>query len=183
MSRTGKRPTPITAKATIDIRDRVVVVKGPKGELTCPLLPLVTSVVIGDSGVTVEIADHDNKKQVAALGTMISHIRNMMVGVTEGYTKKLEINGVGYGWTVSGKKVTVKAGYSHPVIHLLPEGITASAEDNVLTLQGIDKQLVGETAALIRKIRKPEPYKGKGIKYVGEHIQRKAGKQAAGAGA
>jgi large subunit ribosomal protein L6 len=147
------------------------------------MLPLIKNVSVGAEGVTVEIADPKNKKHVAALGTMISHIRNMMTGVTAGFTEKLEINGVGYNWNVSGTKLTVKAGYSHPVIHVLPAGVTGVAEENKLTLSGIDKQLVGETAALIRKIRPPEPYKGKGIKYVDEHIQRKAGKQAAGAGA
>lgn len=183
MSRTGKRPIPLIENVTVTVNGREVVVKGSKGELKLEMLPLLTSVTVGDDGITVEIADHADKKQVAALGTMISHIRNMMTGVTKGFTEKLEINGVGYGWTVSGSKLTVKAGYSHPVVHTFPQGVTGTVEENVLTLQGIDKQLVGETAALIRKIRQPEPYKGKGIKYVGEHIQRKAGKQAAGAGA
>ncbi len=178
MSRIGKKPIAIPDKVTVEVKDGIVLVKGPKGELSEPVNTL-TTVVVGDEGVQVSIANESDKAQRSMWGTMAALIVNMLIGVTEGFQKRLEINGVGYGWQVSGKKLTVKAGYSHPVEVTIPEGIETSVEDNVLTIAGISKQLVGEVAANIRKIRTPEPYKGSGIKYDDEVIRRKAGKQAA----
>lgn len=180
MSRIGKQSITVPEKVTVETKDGSLIVKGPKGELTQNIHPWVT-VTVAEGEATVSVANTDDRKQRAMWGTFASLVGNMVEGVTEGFEKKLEINGVGYGWQLSGKKLTVKAGYSHPVDVQLPEGIDASVEDNVLTLVGINKQLVGELAANIRKIRKPEPYKGKGIKYVDEQIKRKQGKQAVGA--
>ncbi|PIW36874.1 MAG: 50S ribosomal protein L6 [Candidatus Kerfeldbacteria bacterium CG15_BIG_FIL_POST_REV_8_21_14_020_45_12] len=179
MSRIGKQPIAIPDKVTVEVKGGLIVVKGPKGELS-ESVHSCTTVTITEAGVEVAIADLSEKSQRSMWGTMAALIRNMIIGVTDGFTRKLEINGVGYGWQVSGKKLTVKAGYSHPIDVTLPEGIDASAEGNVLTISGINKQLVGEVAANIRKIRTPEPYKGSGIKYDDEQIRRKAGKQAGG---
>lgn len=179
MSRIGKQPITIPAGVTFELQGTVVRVKGPKGELTLELHPSVT-VTVAENEATVSVQNPEVKADRSLWGTFSALLQNMVDGVTEGFEKKLEISGVGYGWQVSGKKLTVKAGYSHLVEVELPEGITAAVEDNVLTLSGADKQLVGETTAGIRKIRLTEPYKGTGIKYVGEHIRRKSGKQAVG---
>ncbi|MBI2411468.1 MAG: 50S ribosomal protein L6 [Candidatus Kerfeldbacteria bacterium] len=177
--RAGKRAIIIPESVTVTVDAGVVTVKGSKGTLQHAIHPVV-SMNIGPDGVLVSVEKPEVKKQSAVWGTFVSLMKNMITGVSAGYEKKLEINGVGYGWNVAGKNLTIKCGYSHPVVVELPEGITASVEGNVLTLAGIDKQLVGELAANIRKIRLPEPYKGKGIKYADEQIRRKAGKQAAG---
>lgn len=179
MSRVGRQQIEIPEKVTVEIKDSVLVVKGPKGELHQDVVECVM-VEIKDGVATVSVKKPEVKDQKSLWGTYSSLLQNMVTGVTEGYEKKLEINGVGYNWKVSGKNLTVNAGYSHPVEVKLPEGIEASSEDKVLTIAGIDKQLVGEVAANIRKIRKPEPYKGSGIKYIDELIIRKAGKQVAG---
>lgn len=179
MSRIGKQLIVLPDKVTAEVKEGRVCVTGPKGELSEAIHP-ITTVTVTDAGIQVAIGNEHDKSQRSMWGTMAALIGNMVRGVTEGFQKKLEINGVGYGWQVVGKKLTVKAGYSHPVDVQLPEGIEASAEGNVLTIAGIDKQLVGEVAANIRKIRTPEPYKGSGIKYDDEQIRRKAGKQAAG---
>lgn len=175
MSRIGKQPIALPSGVTVEVKDAKVVVKGPKGELQQALHPYV-AVTVEENEAVVSVKNPDIKKERAMWGTFTSLIQNMVQGVTEGFERKLEIKGVGYGWQVSGKKVTVKAGYSHPVEYSLPEGIEASVEGNMLTIAGIDKQRVGEVAANIRKIRKPEPYKGTGIKYDDEQIIRKAGK-------
>lgn len=177
MSRIGKQPVQLPNGVTASVSDKVLVVKGPKGELKQELHP-VCSVVINDSSITVSVQNSADKKQRAIWGLMRSLIQNMIDGVVDGFSKKLEFNGVGYKVAVSGSKVNMSLGFSHPVEFSLPEGITAEAEKNALVIKGIDKQLVGETAAQIRKIRKPEPYKGKGIKYDDEVIRRKAGKAA-----
>lgn len=177
MSRIGKQPIDIPEKVDVSVNGNVVTVKGDKGELTLDLHAFV-NVEVADNVVTVTVAKPENKDQAAMWGTFTSLIGNMIEGVTEGFKKQLEINGVGYGFQVSGKKLTVKAGYSHPVERELPEGVEATVEGNVLTLESADKQLVGQFAAELRSIRKPEPYKGTGIKYIDEQIRRKAGKQA-----
>lgn len=177
MSRIGKKPIEIPSGVQVTIADDKITVKGPKGELVQALHPLIT-VKQEDNTVVVSIEKESDQKSKAFWGLFRSLISNMVFGVTEGYSKQLEINGVGYRAVVSGQKLTLNVGYSHPVDFELPQGISGVVEKNVITLTGIDKQLIGETAANIRKVRKPEPYKGKGIKYVEEVIRRKVGKAA-----
>jgi len=178
MSRLGKLPIELGDGTQAKIEDGFIVVKGAKGELKTKLHNLV-KVEVGDKEVKVSVDKTANKNERALWGLYRSLIMNMVTGVQEGFEKKLEINGVGFRAAASGRKITLNVGFSHPVEYDLPEGINASVEGNIITLSGIDKQLVGETAARIRKIRKPEPYKGKGIKYVDEVIVRKTGKTAA----
>ncbi len=177
MSRLGKLPIELTAGTSAKLEKGFIIVKGPKGELKTKLHDLV-KVEIGEKEIKLTIADISSGKEKALWGLYRSLIKNMTVGVNEGYVKKLEINGVGYRAAAAGNKLTLNVGYSHPVIFDLPDGIKAEVQANNIILSGIDKQLVGETAAQIRKIRKPEPYKGKGIKYADEILRRKAGKTA-----
>lgn len=177
MSRIGKNPITVPAGVEVALSGDVVEVKGPKGSLSEKLHPLV-NVEIKDGAVQVKIKDEENKSQRALWGLFGSLIRNMITGVTVGFAKKLEINGVGMKYAVSGNKVVLNVGFSHPVEFPIPEGISIAVEANIMTVSGIDKQLVGETAAQIRRIKKVEPYKGKGIKYVGELFIKKAGKAA-----
>ncbi len=177
MSRIGKNPITIPNGVEVKLNGDVVEVKGPKGSLQEKLHPLV-SVELKDDSIQVKVKDEENKSQRALWGLFGSLIRNMIAGVTLGYSKKLEINGVGMKYAVSGNKVILNVGFSHPVEFAIPENISITAEGNILTVSGIDKQLVGETAAQIRRIKKVEPYKGKGIKYVGEQFIKKAGKAA-----
>ena len=158
-----------------------VFVKGPKGELSMALPPRVSAAIEG-SVVTVSVVDPELVDDKAKWGLTRRLIENLVLGVTKGFSKQLEINGVGYKVAMQGKDLKLDVGFSHDVVYVIPAGITAAVEKNVITISGIDKQLVGETAAQIRKIKKPEPYKGKGIKYVDEVIQRKAGKAAKAAG-
>ncbi len=177
MSRKANKPIPIPAGVTVIVKDAVVMVKGPKGELSQPLHPLVR-VVSEANDVVVSVVHPDDKLERALWGTFGSLIRNMLIGVTNGYTKQLEINGVGYQFEVSGQKLNIKAGFSHPVSIPIPTAVIVKQTKNVITLTSHDKQLLGQVAADIRKVRKPEPYKGKGIKYSDETIMRKQGKQA-----
>lgn len=177
MSRVGKKPIIIPDGVTVTISDSDIAVKGPKGTLTQSLHSLI-KIEEKDNTVKVVVADSTDKRSPAFWGLYRSLINNMVVGVTEGFSKKLEVNGVGYTANMSGRKLVLKVGYSHPVEFNLPEGINGEVDKNVITITGIDKQLVGEVAANIRKVRKPEPYKGKGIKYVDEVIRRKVGKTA-----
>ena len=176
MSRIGKMPIAIPAGVTVDIAENnKVTVKGPKGELSRVLVPEM-SIKIEDNEIKVE-RPNDAKKMKALHGLTRSLLNNMVIGVTEGYTKKLEINGVGYRAAKQGKKLTLSLGYSHPVEMEDPEGITTELEgQTVIIVSGIDKEKVGQYAAEIREKRKPEPYKGKGIKYADEVIRRKVGK-------
>ena len=177
MSRIGKRVLSIPENVNVNVDNNVVTVKGPKGELSLELVKN-TSVKLVDNTVVVEPLK-DDKFTHAMHGTTNANIRNMIIGVSEGYKKGLEIVGVGYKFNVQGNKLTISAGYSHPVIMEVPNGITVKAISNTeIELEGIDKEKVGEFAANIRKVRKPEPYKGKGIKYKGEQIRRKEGKKA-----
>ncbi len=178
MSRLGKKPIPLLDGTQAKIENDFIIVKGPKGELKQKLHEKV-KIEISDSEIKVSVEKPEVKKQKALWGLFRSLINNMVIGVNEGFEKKLEINGVGYKASISGQKLTLHVGYSHPVDYMLPEGIKGQVEGNIITISGIDKQLVGEIAAQIRKIRKPEPYKGKGIKYVDEVIRRKVGKAAA----
>lgn len=181
MSRVGKKPVIIPQGVEVSIDGQKVVVKGPKGELNHSFNELVQIVATEEDGqntVVVRIADEEDRLQKAQWGTARSVLANMVKGVTEGFEKKLEVNGVGYRVSLSGKTLVLNVGYSHEVRFELPEGISAAVEGNVITISGSSAQLVGETAARIRKVRKPEPYKGKGIKYIDEVIRRKAGKAA-----
>ncbi len=176
MSRIGNRIITIPAGVTVEEKDGIVTVKGPKGELTQPMLKDITMKIEG----TEITLDRKNESAKAMHGTMNALINNMIIGVTKGYEKGLEIIGVGYRFNVQGKKLVINAGYSHPVEMEVPEGITVEANGNTeITVKGIDKVLVGEFAANIRKVRQPEPYKGKGIRYKDEHVRRKEGKKAA----
>ena len=178
MSRVGKRPVPIPAGVTVAIDDEVVRVKGPKGELSMHILT-GTAVVIegGEARVSAE-----KIRRNPAFGTMRAQIANMVTGVTAGFSKVLEIVGTGYRATLDGKNLVLQVGYSHPVVVPPPDGITFKVESPTrLVVSGFDKALVGQVAANIREVRPPEPYKGKGIKYEGEYIRRKAGKAAGAA--
>jgi large subunit ribosomal protein L6 len=177
MSRIGKNPIVIPSGVEIKVEGNEINVKGPKGALKQDIHHQV-SFEVKDNTIVVAIKDETDKSQRALWGLFGSLIRNMVKGVTEGFEKKLEINGVGMKYAVVGKNVVLNVGFSHPVEYPIPAGITAAVEGNVLTIAGIDKQLVGETAAQIRRIKKVEPYKGKGIKYAGEIFIRKAGKTA-----
>lgn len=182
MSRIGKKIRTLPAGVTLEVQGSDIVVKGPKGALKQKLHPRVT-VVIKGSEVTVQVVNGENKRDRALWGTFSSIIENMIEGVTAGFKKQLEINGVGYKATLKGTSLSLDVGYSNPVEVKPLAGITFKVEKNVITVEGTDKQLVGEMAAIIRKVRKPEPYKGKGIKYIDEVIHRKAGKTAAKAAA
>lgn len=176
MSRIGKRIITIPEGVTVTEEENVVVVKGPKGELRQEMLKDISMKMV-DNEITLE---RKNESAKAMHGTMNALISNMIIGVTKGYEKVLEIIGVGYRFNVQGKKLVINAGYSHPVELEIPQGLTVEASSNTeITVKGIDKVLVGEFAANIRKVRKPEPYKGKGIRYKDEHIIRKEGKKAA----
>lgn len=174
MSRIGKLPVPVPAGVDVKIGTDVVEVKGPKGTLTTPVCPLL-SYELADGHVTLTRRE-ETRECRAQHGLRRTLLANCIEGVTKGFSKALEVIGVGYRVAVKGNVVELAVGYSHPVIVDLPDGIKAAAEGQVLTLSGVDKELVGETAARIRRIRKPEPYKGKGIKYVTETIRRKVGK-------
>ncbi|MEK7203143.1 MAG: 50S ribosomal protein L6 [Patescibacteria group bacterium] len=176
MSRIGKMPIELLTGTQIKIENNFVIVNGPKGELREKIHPLI-DVAITDKEIKVS-PKGEGKQQRALWGLFRSLIKNMVVGVNEGYQKKLEINGVGYRVAVSENKLTLNLGFSHQIIYKLPVGIEAKVEANTITISGINKYLVGETSAQIRKIRPPEPYKGKGIKYSGEIIRRKTGKTA-----
>ena len=175
MSRVGNRILTIPAGVTVSVDGNNVTVKGPKGELSTEINKNIT-VEVNDTEVKLTRENDLFKKDH---GTANAHISNMIKGVTTGFEKKLEAVGVGYRFQVKGKQLVVTAGYSHPVNVDVPEGITVESPSNTeLFIRGIDKQLVGEFAANIRDIRRPEPYKGKGIRYADEHIRRKEGKKA-----
>lgn len=175
MSRIGNKPIPIAAGVKIAIQDDTVVVEGAKAKLQIDLPPHV-SVKVADDAVEVS-RDGDSKTARAMHGLARSLINNMVIGVSQGFKKELEIIGVGYRAQISGQTLTLNLGYSHPVVFEAPKGVTVTVADNTkLTVEGADKQVVGEVAATIRRFRKPEPYKGKGIRYVGEHIAMKEGK-------
>lgn len=176
MSRIGNRIITVPEGVTVENVDNIVTVKGPKGTLTQPMLKDIT-MKQADNQITLE---RKNENAKAMHGTMNALVQNMIIGVTKGYEKALEIIGVGYRFNVQGNKLTISAGFSHPVNMEVPAGLTVEANGNTeITIKGIDKVLVGEFAANVRKVRPPEPYKGKGIRYKDEHIRRKEGKKAA----
>ena len=175
MSRIGNRKIEVPEGVTVKVENDIVTVTGPKGSLSQKML----------KGISLEQEENTitltrvNDAAKAMHGTMNALLHNMILGVTKGYEKGLEIIGVGYRFNVAGNKLTINAGYSHPVVMNVPEGLTVEAPSNTeIVVKGIDKVLVGEFAANVRKVRKPEPYKGKGIRYVGEYVRRKEGKKA-----
>lgn len=177
MSRLAKRPIAIPKQAEITISDGDIRVKGPKGTLEKRGHRLV-SIEVTPEGVQVSKKGGSIEAR-AAVGTYASHVRNMLQGVTEGFAKKLLVEGVGFKWDVASKTLNLSLGFSHPVKMTIPEGLTVVAEKNALTISGFDKELVGQFAANVRALKKPEPYKGKGIRYDGEVIRRKQGKKTA----
>jgi large subunit ribosomal protein L6 len=182
MARIGSRPIEFGDKVNVSVSsDNVVTVKGPKGELTTDIDPTIT-VSVNDGAVKVA-RPSDQKQHRALHGLSRALIDNMITGVVEGYKKELTIIGVGYRANVSNGVLELALGFSHPIYFLPPDGIDisvdTSSKNTVITVEGIDKQLVGQVAAKIRSLRPPEPYKGKGVRYVGEHVERKAGKTAA----
>ena len=178
MSRIGERKLVIPDGVTVNVDGTLVTVKGPKGELNLEVSKLVSVVV--EEGVVLTKQIKPSKDANIMQGTTNSLISNMITGVSKGYDKGLEAVGVGYRFQVSGNKITINAGYSHPVVMEAPAELSVTSESNTeITIHGIDKQKVSEFAANVRKVREPEPYKGKGIRYKGEQVRRKEGKKAA----
>lgn len=174
MSRIGKLPIEIPSGVTITIDPSVITVAGSKGTLKQFTMPGVT--VTQEDGQVIVTRENDEPKNRAKHGLMRALLNNMVTGVSSGFSKQLELNGVGYRVALAGTGLKFNIGFSHEVNYALPQGVTATVEQNLITVSGIDKQQVGQVAAEIRALKKPEPYKGKGIKYVGERIIRKSGK-------
>lgn len=180
MSRIGKQPIPILRGVTVEVTDGFVNVKGPKGELRKAIHPDI-GVAIGEGNIMVE-PRRVSQKTSALWGLTRALIANMVEGVTAGFERKLEFEGIGYRASVEGGTLTMQLGFSHPVRFSAPAGVTLTVEKNTITISGIHKESVSEAAARIRALRPPEPYKGKGIRYRGELIRRKAGKKAVAGG-
>jgi large subunit ribosomal protein L6 len=176
MSRVGKLPIQVPKGVDVQVTGESIHVKGPKGELRAPRHPLVD--LASEDGVLVCKRRDESRKSRAAHGLIRALTANMVHGVSQGFERRLEINGVGYRAEVSGGTLTLNLGYSHPIEYKLPQGISAKVEKNQVVLSGIDKELLGAAAAKIRSFRPPEPYKGKGVKYLEERIVRKEGKSA-----
>ncbi len=179
MSRIGKVPVVIAEKTEAKVQENTVTVKGSLGELSFSFRPEAVKVEVVEGSIVVT---PQNEESHALWGTTRAVIQNMVTGVSEGFKKSLEINGVGYKFEVQGQKLILSIGYSHKVEMQVPEGIKVAMDEkakNIIHVSGIDKQRVGQFASKIKAKKKPEPYKGKGIKYVGEHIRRKAGKSGA----
>lgn len=181
MSRIGKAPIIVPKEVTVTTEGTTVVVKGPKGELK---FSIPKGLSTHKEGETLTIAIEGNDRDMGAIhGYFRAAIANAIVGVTKAWTRTLELSGVGYRAAVTGTNLTLTIGFSHPVVVTPPVGITFAVNEGKIMITGVDKQVVGQTAAQIRAIKKPEPYKGKGIKYEGEHIRKKAGKAKAVGGA
>jgi len=180
MSRIGRKPVPLPKGVSVVQKPGQVSVKGPKGELSKHMPGGVTIKVETDKAVVAR-AD-DSRENRSKHGLVRAHLANMVKGVTEGWKRELEINGVGYRAEVSGDSITFALGYSHPIVFKLPKSVTAKVEKNRLTLVSVDKDELGQISAKIRELRPPEPYKGKGVKYVEEFIKKKVGKAAATGG-
>lgn len=176
MSRIGKKGIVIPEKTEVSLNSDVFSVKGPKGSMQRTFRPEV-SIAIDGQNISLTLAKENNQTR-ALWGTYASHIKNMIKGVNEGFEKKLILEGVGYKSQVSGDKLVLALGFSHPVEVPIPQGLTVKAEKNVLTISGTDKELVGSFSAKIRDLKKPEPYKGKGFRYFDEVIRRKQGKRS-----
>ncbi|PJA47274.1 50S ribosomal protein L6 [Candidatus Uhrbacteria bacterium CG_4_9_14_3_um_filter_36_7] len=183
MSRIGKKPIVLPADVEVIQSGTNLTIKGPLGTLSLNI-PLIISLEKKQEDTTtvleLSVNNSEDRQERSMWGTMRSLIQNAVTGVTKGFSKKMDVVGVGYRVSLKGENLVFEVGFSHPVTFSLPEGIKANVENTSVTITGIDRQLVGETAARIRKIRKPEPYKGKGIKYTDEVIRRKAGKTSAG---
>src|SRR5215467_4580015 len=177
MSRIGKTPITVPNNVTIDVDQGTVRVKGPRGELERQVPPRMN--LVREDGVLRVERESDEPTDRSLHGLTRSLIANMVTGVTDGFTRRLEVNGVGYRAAVSAGNLVLQVGYSHPVLVPAPAGITFAVQGNAITISGADKELVGEVAAQVRRVRRPEPYKGKGIKYAEEVIRRKAGKAGA----
>ena len=182
MPRIGKKPIEVPAGVEVTISGQLVSVKGPKGSLTLQLHPWV-SIEQKEGKLMVSVSQTDEKQGRSLWGLSRVLVQNLILGVISGFSKKLEINGVGFRAAVAGRSLNLNVGFSHPVEFKIPEGIEVKVEKNTIVVSGIDKQSVGQVAAQIRDIKKPEPYKGKGIKYADEVIRRKAGKVVKTAGA
>ena len=176
MSRIGKKPVPVPQGVTASVDGQQVRVKGPKGEL---FLVLVDQVVAKMTDDGIEVAPRDSSKQARAMwGLERSQVANLVTGVTEGFSRTLEISGVGFRASLQGQGLQLQLGYSHDIVHPIPEGIKVEVpKPTEITVSGIDKQKVGQVAAEIRRYRPPEPYKGKGVKFAGEYVFRKEGKK------
>jgi large subunit ribosomal protein L6 len=181
MSRIGKNPIKIPAGTDVSVSSGELTVKGKGGTLKRMVHPAVT-ITVANGEVTVTPAK-DNRLARALWGTYAAHIRNMLAGVNTPFVKKLQVEGIGYRAELAGKQLKLQVGFSHPVLLTIPQGITTAVEKNIITVSGADKEQVGEFAASVRAIKKPEPYKGKGIRYEGEVVRQKQGKKAAAAAA
>lgn len=178
MSRIGNKPIPIPEKVTISFDERHVVVEGPKGKLEWTLPPSISAA--REEAELVLKREDESRKSKALHGTARALIANMVQGVSAGFVKDLEIQGVGFRAAVKGSELDLSLGFSHPILHPIPEGLTVTVNDNTkIRVEGIDKQVVGQFSAEVRNYYPPEPYKGKGVRYVGEYVRRKAGKSVA----
>ncbi len=177
MPRIAQRPVSVTAGVTVALEPTLVTVTGPKGKLSM-VVPGGVALVLASNEIAVRATEVATP--LAMVGTVRQLVQNMVSGVTKGFSKSLTIVGTGYRASVNGSELTLHVGFSHPVVRSLPEGILATVEKNTIVIQGPDKQKVGEVAAQIRRIRKPEPYKGIGIRYTNEVVRKKAGKQVKG---
>lgn len=176
MSRVGRKPIPIPKGVEIKVAGRTVSVKGPKGQLS---REIGEGLELEIDGAVAHVRQNRTGREAGAMfGLTRTLINNMVEGVSEGFSKSLEIHGTGYRAQVQGQKLVLNLGHSHPIEYPLPQGISAAVDQNKLTLSGIDKELLGQVSAEVRRFRPPEPYKGKGVRYVDEHVRRKAGKSA-----
>lgn len=180
MSKIGKKPITIPESVEVKLEKKHLEVKGPKGALSLDVHENAKVEIVGREIIVKKASENDKSKLSAAVwGLTRSLVNNMVIGVSEGYEKKLELQGVGYRMAVQGRKIVMALGFSHPVEAEIPEGLDAKMEENnVLSISGIDKQAVGQFAAEVRSLKKAEPYKGKGFRYVGEKVRRKVGKKA-----
>ena len=176
MSRIGKQTITIPAGVQVSFADGTLTVKGPKGEIVRDVRDEV-SLTVADNTITVKPVAKTRLAN-ALWGTYASHAKNMITGVTEGYKKELEVHGIGYRAGMQGKQLELRVGFSHPVLLDVPEGVQVSVKGTTITVEGFDKEVVGAFAATVRQTKKPEPYKGKGIRYVGEVVRRKQGKKS-----
>jgi large subunit ribosomal protein L6 len=175
MSRVGKKPVVIPAGVKAELKGDMLTVTGPKGALSLQIHPKVT-LTVGADQIQAEVAHQENKREKALWGLFRALVQNLIEGVTKGFEKKLEVNGVGFKVAAQAGKLVMALGFSHPVEVIIPKDLNVTVDKNLITISGADKQKVGQFAAEVRELKKPEPYKGKGIKYLDEVIVRKAGK-------